>query len=252
MTRYAIYAVPGAAAQAGFNEPPTNVALGNAARDWFARPEFHHVTTNARRYGFHATLKAPFHLADGVTGDALSGFARKFAAHTAPVVVPSLQLRRLGGAGDSDLGFRALVPTRDCPAVGQLAARIVTQFDPMRAPLTNEEYDRRKPEHLDEQQRDHLRRWGYPHVLDRFRFHFTLTDALSGDGSIGQGTAEVDAALASQFAQVLGSDLELVALCICVEPEPGATFELHSIHPLEGSPVSRQDHSHHDLQAMGE
>ncbi|WP_331294670.1 DUF1045 domain-containing protein, partial [Methylobacterium radiotolerans] len=47
-----------------------------------------------------------------------------------------------------------------------------------RAPLTEAERAKRRPERLDPRGRALLARWGYPYVFEAFRFHMTLTDAL--------------------------------------------------------------------------
>jgi 2'-5' RNA ligase len=60
----------------------------------------------------------------------------------------------------------------------QFAADCVSAFEPFRAPLTPEDRARREPERLTQRQRDYLDRWGYPYVMDEFRFHMTLTGRL--------------------------------------------------------------------------
>jgi 2'-5' RNA ligase len=55
----------------------------------------------------------------------------------------------------------------------------VTGFDSFRAPLTGQDRARRNPDKLAPRQRDYLDRWGYPYVMDEFRFHMTLTGRLN-------------------------------------------------------------------------
>ena len=43
------------------------------------------------------------------------------------------------------------------------------------------ELARRNPDRLPPKQRVLLSRWGYPHVMEAFRFHMTLTDRLHRD-----------------------------------------------------------------------
>jgi len=38
---------------------------------------------------------------------------------------------------------------------------------------------RRNPDQLSQRQRDYLERYGYPHVLDDFHFHMTLSQQLN-------------------------------------------------------------------------
>ncbi|WP_331297660.1 DUF1045 domain-containing protein [Methylobacterium oryzae] len=74
--------------------------------------------------------------------------------------------------------FLALVPETPPPELGLLAAECVAALDPFRAPLTEVERAKRRPERLDPRGRALLDRWGYPYVFEAFRFHMTLTDAL--------------------------------------------------------------------------
>lgn len=129
------------------------------------------VTAGARVYGFHATLKAPLRLAPG-TGEAdLVAAARELAAAHPPVAVGPLRVAALGP-------FLALVPEVPPLELGLLAAECVAALDPFRAPLTEAERAKRRPERLDPRGRALLDRWGYPYVFEAFRFHMTLTDAL--------------------------------------------------------------------------
>jgi Protein of unknown function (DUF1045) len=63
----------------------------------------------------------------------------------------------------------------------QLAADCVSEFDSFRAPLSEADRARRNPSQLTPAQREHLDRWGYPYVMDDFRFHMTLTGRLDAE-----------------------------------------------------------------------
>ena len=128
------------------------------------------ITHEPRRYSFHGTLKAPFGLAPGQEAGALRDAVDAFAAACDPFEV-RLKV-------DSIDGFIALVPAEPSPELDRLAADCVREFDRYRAPLTNEERARRRPERLSEGERANLERWGYPYVMDAFRFHMTLTGRL--------------------------------------------------------------------------
>ena len=93
--RYAIYFTPEQ------HDPLTRLAADWLGRDPFtgaatkppastvlspAEIAFH--TASARRYGFHATLKAPFRLAEGESQADLEAAMAEFARATAPVVIP--------------------------------------------------------------------------------------------------------------------------------------------------------------------
>ncbi len=128
------------------------------------------VTADARGYGFHATLKPPFR----VQGDIQAALqaAQDFAARTAPFALPPLQITDLDG-------FLALREAEPCPPLQALADGAVTALDPHRAPATEAEIARRKPEKLTPRQREYLASWGYPYVFAEWRFHMTLTRRLT-------------------------------------------------------------------------
>ncbi|MGY2047127.1 DUF1045 domain-containing protein [Methylobacterium sp. JK268] len=134
-------------------------------------PDAAAVTASPRRYGFHATLKAPMRLAEAATEADLLDRAGDLAAHRPPLPVGPLTVVTLGA-------FTALIPVAAPETLGLFAAECVAALDPLRAPLTPAERARRRPERLDPRERALLDRWGYPYVFERFRFHMTLTDAL--------------------------------------------------------------------------
>ncbi len=131
------------------------------------------ITAFPRRYGFHATLKAPFALAPGMEAAGLLGDAEAFAANQRP-----FHVRLEVGAVD---GYVALVLAEPARAMEELAAACVREFEAFRAPLTDEERRHRQPERLSERERGHLERWGYPWVFEDFRFHMTLAGPLEPD-----------------------------------------------------------------------
>jgi len=173
-TRYALYFTP---------KPGSDLArFGNAALGYdnhtgaeIPRPDgmadLAGVTGSPRLYGFHATLKAPMRLASGVTEADLLDAAAILAADHPPVPVGPLHVATLGA-------FTALIPRAAPPELGLFAAECVAAFEPFRAPLTESEVARRRPERLSPRGRALLAAWGYPHVFEAFRFHMTLTDAL--------------------------------------------------------------------------
>lgn len=134
-------------------------------------PDWRDVSADPRKYGFHATLKAPMTLAPGRTEAELAAACAAFAgkARHIPAIRPVV---------DSISGFIAVIPAEPVDALQQLAAECVREFDSFRAALSAEDRARRKPEKLSERQRDYLDRWGYPYVMEEFRFHMTLTGRL--------------------------------------------------------------------------
>lgn len=173
-----------------------------------------------RRYGFHATLKAPFRLDAGATADGLVAMFNDFCRNQRPFAIPRLVVARLGS-------FIALVPESPVAELGALAARAVRAFEQVRAPLSEAELARRNPELLSEVQRTYLDQWGYPYVLDEFRFHMTLTGPLEDDRA-----DEVTAILRSWFAPVLRNPVTVGSLGLCVQERPDSNFIVRSFCPL--------------------
>ena len=134
-------------------------------------PDWHELTGDPRKYGFHATLKAPMSVASGGTEAELLTACEAFAGtpRKIPVIRPVV---------DSISGFIAVLPAEPLAALERLAADCTRDFDSLRAPLTPEDRARRNPSALTLRQREHLERWGYPYVMEDFRFHMTLTGRL--------------------------------------------------------------------------
>jgi putative phosphonate metabolism protein len=134
-------------------------------------PDWRDLTQDPRKYGFHATLKAPLSLAPRKTESELLGACESFAATPRPIPV-------IRPVVNSISGFIAVVPAQPSAELERLAADCVSEFDSFRAPLTAEDRARRNPSALTPRQCDYLDRWGYPYVMEDFRFHMTLTGRL--------------------------------------------------------------------------
>jgi putative phosphonate metabolism protein len=179
--RYAIYYAPAAGtALDGFGSrligydawTGTGIPFADGVLDTV--PDWRELTEDARKYGFHATLKAPFGLASDSNEASLRTACAAFAA--TPRILP---LIRPVVAAIS--GFIAVIPGDPSHQLQQLAADCVRAFEPFRAPMTPEDRARRKPERMTPRQLEYLDRWGYPFVMDEFRFHMTLTCRLEDD-----------------------------------------------------------------------
>jgi hypothetical protein len=237
--RVAVYAAPGSRAGFKAGSDTAGSALLERAEAWlgravdgrpvaseapvgWTRERVDRLSTEARRYGFHGTLKAPFRLLEERTLIELDEAVARFAATRASVFIPALTLSRLGD-------FYALTPGSgvDASALYSLADAVVTGFDAFRAPLIEAERQRRRPERLTERQRTLLEAWGYPYVLEEFRFHLTVTDRILPDQQ-----DEVEAVLRDWFAGSLDRDIRVDSLAVFIEPAPGAPFELYSAHAL--------------------
>lgn len=144
---------------------PFAVPAGCDAAEW---PE---LTAEPRRYGFHATLKAPFELAEGRSEEGLRSFSRNYAAGLDSVTLSGLSVAALGS-------FVALIPAEPSDALQRFAFALVQAFEPFRAPLSEADLARRLKSPLTPAQHAYLQAYGYPYVGDAFRFHMTLTGSL--------------------------------------------------------------------------
>lgn len=172
------------------------------------------IVAEPSRYGFHATLKAPFRLrSDAVPGTLIAELEQLCMRH-APFRLPPLSLRRLGN-------FLALVPAHGDPRIDAIAAECVRRLDPLRAAPSGPELQRRRQAGLTQRQEALLAAWGYPHVLEEFRFHLTLTGPIGGCSPLEQ-EALLDAARNLMPAE----PLEFDSICVFREPGAGAPFEL--------------------------
>jgi len=137
-------------------------------------PDWRDLTKDPRKYGFHGTLKAPLSLAPGKTELEFLAACESFAAKPWPIPVITPVVGSISG-------FIALVPASPSPELERLAADCTCEFDSFRAPLTPKDRARRNPSDLTPRQREYLDRWGYPYVMEEFRFHMTLTGRLNAE-----------------------------------------------------------------------
>ncbi|MGL4237707.1 DUF1045 domain-containing protein [Tabrizicola sp.] len=173
------------------------------------------LTAEARRYGFHGTIRAPFRPAASVSEGDVSAAVKALAAQLAPVRCDGLQLENL-------LGFLALTPLGCEAALLELGAIVVETTNALRRPLSDEDIARRRPETLTPRQRILLDLWGYPYVMEEFRFHLTLTDRLPPEH-----IPAVMAAAKAHFAPIIDQPFTIDDLCLFGEDSEGAFRLIH-------------------------
>lgn len=188
---------------------PFAVPAGCDAEGW------PHVTAEPRRYGFHATLKAPFNLASGRSEGQLRAFAHQIAAGLAPVPLAGLSVTALGR-------FVALTPAQPSPALQRLAFDMVQAFEPFRAPLGAADLERRLASPLTPAQRAYLEAYGYPYVGDAFRVHMTLTGSLPQDSV----TATAAALAGAYAAAVPDGPVAIDRVALFRQPDRESRFHL--------------------------
>jgi len=192
--------------------------------DGWSEGDWHTATEDPRRYGFHATLKAPFRLADGQDEASLLRAFDAFATSHAAAPLGGLRVAALGR-------FIALVPAGDPAPVGVLAFAAVTAFEPFRAPLSDADRARRLAGGgLSERQAALLEQFGYPYVAEQFRFHMTLSGPLP---EAVRDTTRVG--LERQFARLGGSvDPAVDRIALFRQDGPQARFRILAAQPLAG------------------
>ncbi|SEL14174.1 Protein of unknown function [Roseovarius nanhaiticus] len=224
--RYAIYWTPAPGPLARFGagwlgwDPAAGQSIQRAGMPGISQDRLAVLTEGPDRYGLHATLKAPFCLAPGASESDARAALEAFAARTAPVQADGLALARMGR-------FLCLQLDGDERAVSALAADAVHALDPLRAPLTEAEMARRG--RMTPEAEALIRRWGYPHVMERYRFHVTLTARLEDSAR-----EEVRAALAPFLAPLLPRPFRIDALSLMGEDRAGR-FHLLGRVPLTGA-----------------
>ena len=219
-----------------FFAPPATSALWRRAAQWLGRdasggevaaeipgvdPARRMVLTeSARRYGFHATMKAPMTMPEHQDRQKLDRAMTGFGLNHWPVLLGMLEPRLLGE-------FLALMPVEQPQELTDLAAEVVKTFEPFRAPLSASEQKRRLEAELTGRQVRLVERYGYPYVLEQFLFHMTLTDRLLDDDR-----DSVIAAATDWFAPVLEQPVTVDRLTLFHEPERGAAFVRLGDYPL--------------------
>jgi putative phosphonate metabolism protein len=176
---------------------------------------FFQITAAPRRYGWHATLKAPFSLAPGVTGSVLMDAVRNIGQQLEPFTIPHLQVTR-----EDD--FLALTLTAHSRQMRALERQCVSALHPLAAPLSNDELLRRRLAHLNPEQDALLLRWGYPYVYEYFKFHISLTGSLSAC-SEPQIQSLMD--VANEFFADANS-ISIDSIAVFAEPVKGENFVL--------------------------
>lgn len=212
--RYAVYYVP---------EPGPLATFAAAWLGWdpVARTDVPHpevglsprevenITSTPRRYGFHATIKPPFRLKQGSDLATLEADLSELARRLVPVDMTEVTLKTVDG-------FLALVPSGGQRKVAALAAEVVSSLDRHRAPPLPAELTKRRSRGLTDRQDKLLVRWGYPYVMDEFRFHLTLSHRLNRH----EAGALADL-LWPHLEPIVPHVLKIKDLCLMAEAEDG-------------------------------
>ncbi len=209
---------------------PDTMPSHPALRDSFCGHKTENLIAGTRRRGFHATIRAPFEAAPRITPAQLSAALEEFCTTQPPVCGPPLRLACLGAQV-------ALVPERPCKAISRLADACLRFFEPLRAPLSPADMERHRMKPLTERQERLLMRFGYPFVLEDYRFYMALTGRIR-DPACRRALCEKLAPLVAPF---LPGALHIGELCLFRQENRVSPFILQKRIPLTGrqSPARR-------------
>jgi hypothetical protein len=175
------------------------------------------ITEHPRHYGGHATLKAPFRLAAQHTEQELLEAVDVYASRQSAFMLPALKVEHLKH-------FIALVPSQADTRINRIADECTMQFDRFRAPPNDAEMARRLREPLDALSLELLAKWGYPHVLQRYQFHLSLTGSLNAHPQ--QMTSDALQAARDIFAPLNEVAAPFDAVCVFRQNTASERFKL--------------------------
>ena len=176
-----------------------------------AQPDVHNIaadTTDPRRYGFHATLKPPMRLAG--TLDAFLADVESLAQRLKVFTLPTLTPIKIGH-------FIALSPISPSPELQNLADACVTELDTHRR-AEDAAAQAKRANGRSERQLRYLERFGYPFVLEEWRFHMTLSNSTDNDTLLPNAER--------YFADALRTQRQVKHITVFVEPEPSSDFQI--------------------------
>ena len=185
------------------HDPETGVEIPQPDVDGLADQ-----VSEPRRYGFHATLKPPMHLSG--TLDQFLHDVRSFCRELTPFAMPRLDVTLLGR-------FIALCPTSAAAELHALADACVATLDVHRRP-EDAAAQARRAVGRSASQRHNIARWGYPFVMEDWRFHMTLSNPTADERLI-------DAAR-RHFSEGLALPRRVASIAVFAEHVAGEPFRL--------------------------
>ena len=164
------------------------------------------LTRGPYHYGFHGTIKPPFKLVRGVTIEQVANRLEDFTRDQESFLLPDLEVQYLHN-------FFCLKPKRALDRLNELASEVVCVFDDLRMPASSGELARRRAVGLTPRQEELLLEWGYPYVMDEFRFHMTLT------GKVGEVREKklIERELTEKFTNEICSGVVFDGLSLFIE-----------------------------------
>ena len=130
------------------------------------------LTGAARRRGLQGFLKPPFRLADKWTEDDIIARLEDFSVDFSSFTIPSLQLV------EREQRF-CLEPTAFPFELISLAAKCVTIFGDMSAPLNLSESARLRARSLSPKEKENLNLWGIADIFSQYKMQLLLTSRIT-------------------------------------------------------------------------
>ncbi len=225
MKRFAVYFVPppqsplAAAANRWFGDHP-GAAAADTQKRRLAPQRYRCILAGPRHYGFHATIQPPFHPAKGVSQELISSALEHLCCRHQPFLLPPLVITFMHT-------FFCLRPAATTPELSALAAETVQTLLVLRQPPDEAEKEKRRAANLSSRQEKILQKWGYPYLMEEYRFHLSLTGKIDDEGEIPALLQD----LKEIFAAAAQEQMHFAELCLCVE-ENGAPLRLLRRFPL--------------------
>ena len=159
-------------------------------------------------------MKPSFSLTSNYTQSDLHNEFNAFCAIVSSATGGSLNITRFG---------QFLVMTQDVQSneVTELGAATVSHFDKFRAPLTDKDIEKRRRGRLTQKQEELMLRWGYPYVMQEFKFHMTLTDLLPNDA-----IDAIEQRANAWFYALLGQAVNINSLALMGEDNQSGRFHV--------------------------
>ena len=227
--RYALYYAPSSQSDLGQfgnawlgRDPVTDDDLPRPAVSRIDADDVIAATTSPTRYGFHGTLKPPFALKDGQSRAELETEVESLCTETAPITCGPLTLKSIGQ-------FLALLPIKPVAPLENLAGILVRSLNDFRKPEDMAAMNKRRAAGLTERQEDYLVAWGYPYVMEEFRFHLTLSNKLAHEQ-----LARFEESLGPIVAPLCDAPFQIDDICLFGDPGNGKPFRLLKRFALAG------------------
>lgn len=228
MQRFALYYAPQSA-----------TSLGSAATTWLGRDNttfdyeplkplelssdrFKELTKAPYHYGFHGTLKPPFRLRKSVAEKQIFDELKSFCSERKSFTIASLEIGWIGG-------FLCLQPVKKIEPLDDLAADAVRQFDRFREEMNQDELEKRRNAGLSQVQDRLLLKWGYPYVMEEFRFHLTLSSKVNNPAE----RRAIEAEARRHFSNLHRSDVTVDGISLFLETNGEPMEQLH-FFPFKG------------------